>query len=67
MTKRKLHKSYCFAGKTASCSGYLRGDRLPCICGAEGSILKALAQVAVPPHVLFESKVPAKVILPMSA
>jgi len=42
------HADFCFAGQPAPCEGYFPGNRLPCVCGAEGNVATALAQVAVP-------------------
>jgi hypothetical protein len=48
MDTRNVHKPYCFAGQPASCPGYFENDLLPCVCGAEGDILVALSEVAIP-------------------
>jgi hypothetical protein len=48
----RTHREYCFAGQTAACPGYFAGDVLPCVCGADGTLLQALSRIAVPviPH-----------------
>jgi hypothetical protein len=48
MNRRIEHKSFCFAGQPAPCTGYFPGDVLPCICGAEGDVTTALSQTALP-------------------
>jgi hypothetical protein len=50
--ERPTHREYCFAGQTAACPGYFEGDVLPCVCGADGTVLQALSRIAVPviPH-----------------
>jgi|HubBroStandDraft_5_1064220.scaffolds.fasta_scaffold1187139_1 hypothetical protein len=40
------HAEYCFAGQPAPSPGYFDGDVLPCVCGAEGTVLEALWKVA---------------------
>lgn len=42
------HREYCFAGSPAPCPGYFDGDALPCVCGAEETVLDALSQIAMP-------------------
>jgi hypothetical protein len=42
------HEPFCFAGQPAPCKGYFPDDVLPCVCGAEGDVVTALSQVAVP-------------------
>jgi hypothetical protein len=42
------HKDFCFAGQPALCKGYFPGDVLPCVCGAEGDVIAALSEAAVP-------------------
>src|SRR5580693_10651006 len=44
----RTHLEYCFAGQPAPCVGYFAGDLLPCVCGAEGTVLEALHQVISP-------------------
>jgi len=44
----RAHRDYCFAGQPAACPGYFAGDVLPCVCGADGSVLQALSRIAVP-------------------
>ena len=67
MIRKNMHKTYCFAGQTAPCQGYFSDDVLPCVCGAEKSILVALGQVAMPAVPLSEEVAPAMHLLPLSA
>ena len=60
------HKQYCFAGQPASCTGYFANDKLPCICGADGDLLAALSEVAIP-TVPLEQFIPEVHLLPLSA
>ena len=48
----RTHREYCFAGQPTACPGYFAGDVLPCVRGADGSVLRALSRIAVPviPH-----------------
>jgi hypothetical protein len=48
MKGESKHKHFCFAGQPAPCKGYFSNDVLPCVCGAEGDVVSALSQVAVP-------------------
>jgi hypothetical protein len=44
----RAHREYCFAGQPAACPGYFAGDILPCVCGADGTVLQALSRIAIP-------------------
>ncbi len=48
------HKPFCYAGQPAPCKGYFPNDVLPCICGVEGSVTVALAQLCPLPPILFK-------------
>ena len=62
-----MHRPFCFAGQPAPCPGYFDNDELPCVCGANGTVLAALSRVAVPAVPVVKEK-PAEVhLLPLSA
>ena len=48
MNGENKHEHFCFAGQPAPCRGYFPNDVLPCVCGARGSAVTALSQVAIP-------------------
>jgi hypothetical protein len=47
MEDKSKHEHFCFAGQLASCQGYFPNEVLPCVCGADGNVIRALSQVAV--------------------
>jgi len=48
MECKSKHEQFCFAGQAAPCKGYFPSDVLPCVCGGDGTVIRALSQVAVP-------------------
>jgi hypothetical protein len=66
MRKSNAHEQYCFAGQPAPCAGYFKNDALPCICGANGNVLLALAKTAIP-AVPLEQFTPELHLLALSA
>lgn len=62
-----MHKPFCFAGQPAPCPGYFDKDVLPCVCGASGTTISALSQVAVPAVPILEEKPAKEHLLPLSA
>jgi hypothetical protein len=72
MNGENKHEHFCFAGQPAPCRGYFPNDVLPCVCGARGSAVTALSQVAVPVPPLsllprlaaFEGRVPRASVRP---
>jgi hypothetical protein len=62
-----MHKSFCFAGQPAPCSGYFANDMLPCVCGATGNLLTVLGKVAQPVVPVAKEEPLAAELLPLTA
>ena len=48
MRRSLEHRQFCFAGQPAPCKGYFTGDELPCVCGVEGNVIRALSELSPP-------------------